>query len=158
MPRTELAQRSGVKYPTLAGIENGDQVGTTRLHTIAAVLSVNIGWLETGKGQKEPLPLASQALRIDASTIASAQKALASMARVNGLPPSWETDPEHLALAINTVIEVGTAEGGNVIDLMAGIADRLRKGAVNAVDAGTIGNRDSAAVSSNGHGKPKARP
>jgi transcriptional regulator with XRE-family HTH domain len=54
--RAELCRRADIKYPTLAGIENGDQTATTRLHAIANALSVSIGWLETGKGPKESAP------------------------------------------------------------------------------------------------------
>lgn len=45
---------AGVPYPTLAGIENGDQNGSTRLHEIAAALRVSPKWLETGRGPKQP--------------------------------------------------------------------------------------------------------
>lgn len=50
--RTMLAQLSGVKYPTLAGIENGDQESSTQLHAIAAALGVSPTWLESGRGRK----------------------------------------------------------------------------------------------------------
>ena len=159
MTRAELARLADIKYPTLAGIENGDQAGSTRLHAIAAALGVSISWLESGRGRKLPsIPASSEShsLRITADIIRDAQAALRSMARIGGHPPSWETDPENLALAINTVIEVGTADGGNVIDLMAKIADTMRKGAGNAADGGTNGRGDSTAVSSSGNGKPKA--
>lgn len=54
LERKELAALSGVPYPTLAGIENGDQASTTRLHAIAHALGVNPQWLETGAGPKYP--------------------------------------------------------------------------------------------------------
>lgn len=53
MSRSELAARSGVKYPTLAGIENGDQQSSTFLPDIAAALDVNLDWLRTGKGPRD---------------------------------------------------------------------------------------------------------
>gem|GEM_PF-6328077 len=46
---------TGIPYPTLAGIENGDQKGSTRLHVIAAKLAVNVHYLESGKGEPEDL-------------------------------------------------------------------------------------------------------
>lgn len=54
MSRNELAALSGIPYPTLAGIENGDQDSSTKLHAIATALRVSVKWLETGKGQKAP--------------------------------------------------------------------------------------------------------
>lgn len=48
--RRELAERIGMPYPTLAGLENGDQAGSTKLHAIAAALGVRVDWLESGRG------------------------------------------------------------------------------------------------------------
>jgi transcriptional regulator with XRE-family HTH domain len=53
--RPQLAKLAGIPYPTLAGIENDDQSGSTRLHAIAKALRVNVEWLETGNGPKEPV-------------------------------------------------------------------------------------------------------
>lgn len=53
MTRPQLSEASGVKYPTLAGIENNDQAGTTQLPALAEALGVNIRWLQTGKGPRE---------------------------------------------------------------------------------------------------------
>lgn len=53
LSRPELAERSGVKYPTLAGIENGDQASSTRLHALAKALRVRVDWLATGTGSME---------------------------------------------------------------------------------------------------------
>lgn len=50
MSRPELAEAAGIKYPTLAGIENSDQTETTKLPALAEALGVNIRWLQTGKG------------------------------------------------------------------------------------------------------------
>lgn len=49
MTRSSLSEAADIKYPTLAGIENGDQASSTRLHVIAKVLKVRPEWLETGK-------------------------------------------------------------------------------------------------------------
>lgn len=54
MSRPQLAEAAGIKYPTLAGIENNDQGATTRLRSIAEALGVSVRWLETGKGPMEP--------------------------------------------------------------------------------------------------------
>lgn len=53
MSRPKLAEAAGIKYPTLAGIENNDQGATTRLASIAEALGVSIRWLESGKGPME---------------------------------------------------------------------------------------------------------
>lgn len=52
LERKELAAKAGIPYPTLAGIENGDQSGSTKMHAIAAALGVSASWLETGRGRK----------------------------------------------------------------------------------------------------------
>lgn len=54
MTRPQLVEASGVKYPTLAGIENNDQAATTQLPAIAEALGVSIRWLQTGKGSTDP--------------------------------------------------------------------------------------------------------
>ncbi len=53
MSRPELAEAARIKYPTLAGIENNDQAGTTQLPQLAAALRVNIRWLQSGKGPRD---------------------------------------------------------------------------------------------------------
>lgn len=54
MTRQELARRSGVPYPTLSGLENGDQTATTRIAELAQALRVRAEYLATGKGPIEP--------------------------------------------------------------------------------------------------------
>ncbi|NJC47348.1 UNVERIFIED_ORG: phage repressor protein C with HTH and peptisase S24 domain [Xanthomonas campestris] len=53
MTRPQLSEAAGVKYPTLAGIENNDQTGTTQLPALAEALNVNVRWLQTGKGPRD---------------------------------------------------------------------------------------------------------
>lgn len=53
LSRPGLSKLSGVKYPTLAGIENEDQSSTTFLPDLAEALSVNLEWLRTGKGPRD---------------------------------------------------------------------------------------------------------
>lgn len=52
LSRPQLADLTGIKYPTLAGIENGDQGSSTQIPVIADVLGVNPLWLSTGRGPK----------------------------------------------------------------------------------------------------------
>jgi transcriptional regulator with XRE-family HTH domain len=49
LTRPQLSDLTGIKYPTLAGIENGDQASSTKLHRIATVLRVRVEWLEAGQ-------------------------------------------------------------------------------------------------------------
>lgn len=60
MTRADLAAAAGIKYPTLAGIENNDQAGTTQLVGIARALDVSATWLQTGKGPMEHVTSADQ--------------------------------------------------------------------------------------------------
>jgi transcriptional regulator with XRE-family HTH domain len=51
--QAELAQKVGIKQPTLSDLENDMSKGTTKLASIAKVLRVRPYWLETGKGPSE---------------------------------------------------------------------------------------------------------
>lgn len=53
LSRPQLAEAAKIKYPTLAGIENNDQAGTTQLPQIAEALRVSAKWLQTGRGPME---------------------------------------------------------------------------------------------------------
>lgn len=55
LSRRQLSELSGVGYPTLAGIENDAQKTSTQLPDLAQALQVNIGWLHTGKGERDLL-------------------------------------------------------------------------------------------------------
>ncbi|WP_298580530.1 XRE family transcriptional regulator [uncultured Luteimonas sp.] len=59
LSRTDLVKLSGVKYPTLAGIENDDQGTSTFLPDIARALAINLDWLRTGKGPRDAVREAS---------------------------------------------------------------------------------------------------
>lgn len=53
LTRTQLCELAGLKYPTIAGIENGNQKTTTELPAIAKALGVSVEWLQTGRGPRE---------------------------------------------------------------------------------------------------------
>lgn len=53
LSRPQLAEAARIKYPTLAGIENNDQAGTTQLPQLAEALMVSPRWLQTGRGPME---------------------------------------------------------------------------------------------------------
>lgn len=62
----QASKASGIPYPTLKGILNGHQKGSTRLAELARVLGVQAVWLATGKGPRDLSPVASGILQ-DAS-------------------------------------------------------------------------------------------
>lgn len=50
MSQLELAQRVGLRQPTLSDLENDTSKGSGKLASIAHVLNVRSFWLETGRG------------------------------------------------------------------------------------------------------------
>lgn len=54
LTQKQLADKVGIKQPTLSELENGDSAGTTMVASFAAALGVSALWLETGKGDKHP--------------------------------------------------------------------------------------------------------
>ncbi len=85
--RTALAAMTGVGYSTLAELERGGMQTTTKLRVIAEALGVQLSYLETGKGGKEPA--ASQPAGLDVAKLAdllgTVESAIAS-ARVTVAP------------------------------------------------------------------------
>jgi transcriptional regulator with XRE-family HTH domain len=69
--RPKLAEEAGVPYPTLAGLENGDQQSSTHIPAIAAATGVSALWLATGRGAMKPTggDVASQSARPDPAII-----------------------------------------------------------------------------------------
>lgn len=51
--QADLAQRVGIKQPTLSDLENDMSKGSTKLASIAKALGVRPYWLETGKGPSD---------------------------------------------------------------------------------------------------------
>jgi len=113
MKRTELSQATGIPYPTLAGIENGDQESSTQLHNIAKALGVRVEWLEKGKGSMEGPEASpggvSQSLRLDPEKLAETAKALRERYEEAGLVFSIEEDPETFAIAYGYRVEMSDA-------------------------------------------------
>lgn len=50
-----LAERVGLRPSTIYDLERGDSKSTKKLHVIAAVLRVNVHYLEAGKGTPEDM-------------------------------------------------------------------------------------------------------
>lgn len=60
MSQKELADKIGIKQPSLSELETGESAGTTYLARIASVLAFNPLWLETGRGPKEYEPTSAR--------------------------------------------------------------------------------------------------
>lgn len=77
--RSKLATESGVPYPTLAGLENGDQKSSTAIPALASALGVHALWLAENKGPRD-FSEPSQSARFDDSTMTQAVELLYLMA------------------------------------------------------------------------------
>jgi transcriptional regulator with XRE-family HTH domain len=55
LTQVELAQKVGIKQPSLSELEKGDSASSKYLPAIAAALGVSALWLQTGKGLKYPI-------------------------------------------------------------------------------------------------------
>jgi len=58
-----LAQRVGLRPSTIYDLERGDSKSTKKLHVIAAVLRVNVHYLEAGKGSPEDMTAPDQPMQ-----------------------------------------------------------------------------------------------
>ena len=56
LSQTYVAERIGIKQPTLSALESGDSAGSIYTASLASVLQVNALWLETGRGPEFPEP------------------------------------------------------------------------------------------------------
>jgi transcriptional regulator with XRE-family HTH domain len=77
--RKTLAAESGVPYPTLAGLENGDQKTSTSIPALASALDVHALWLAENKGPKH-FGATSQSARFSDDTMSQAVELLHLMA------------------------------------------------------------------------------
>ena len=128
--RPKLAEEAGVPYPTLAGLENGDQQTSSWIPAIAAATGVNALWLASGKGSMhEPatsVPF-SQSERPDFTKMSAAVTVLREYLEILGEPAHWVADPVMLEIAYLVVDEFGApVEASNVIDLTKRLAGKLR--------------------------------
>ncbi len=156
MSRAELAERSGVPYPTLAGLEVGDQKQSTRLPALAAALGVSALWLSTGKGHKEdtamngsgPLPpdnadnqqgRASHSGRMDPDRLAAAMRFTRYFLEARGQEPAIEEHPK-LVLVGYDLLEAIEADGqeGDFLEFTKRMAARLREtGGIDGLERGS---------------------
>ncbi len=108
LSRTQLAEDSGVPYPTLAGLENGDQQSSTAIPKLAEVLGVNALWLSHKKGLKHPPAQASHSVQWDFPKLALAHQILReSYAADRKEPYSVETEPEALIEVYEKLVLAG---------------------------------------------------
>lgn len=132
LSRTDLAKLTGIKYPTLAGIENGDQESTTQLHVIAEALGVRPGWLERGDGSKawvaEPRPAYPIRLLPEWQLMATAVKVLQEHLAVRGEPASWIAEPALLEMAYQVVTaHDGGCEAADILEMAKTLAEKRRE-------------------------------
>lgn len=122
--RPELAQRAGVPYPTLAGLENGDQSTSAHLPILAATLGVDALWLSSGKLPKgSPSHQPSHSERWSPTILADAMTLLDQLDQILGRAIEPRPNPGRLSIACE-VVEAGgvNPRDGSVVRL----ADRLR--------------------------------
>lgn len=129
LARTEIS-KAGL-YFILDGTTHPEKVRFQTIHDICKALRISPDWLMFGFGDMETGRIGLP--RIEADTIRDAQDALRAIAQIQGLQAAeteeWANDPERLAMAIDCVLTVKAEipAGGNIIDLMAKIADRIRR-------------------------------
>jgi transcriptional regulator with XRE-family HTH domain len=92
MTQAQLARKAGLSVSTIRDLESGKNRATTRLLQIAKALRVNPAWLETGKGQKEPVTQVDGAYLVAESLQDLAEKLL-------------DKGPETIAELIKLIIE-----------------------------------------------------
>jgi transcriptional regulator with XRE-family HTH domain len=96
--RKDLARDVGLSYSGLSDLESGKAKNTTKLHRLAARLSVDVIYLETGKESSKASMSGqethSQTLRLNPDMIAETHRALRELYKENGRVFSIEEEPE----------------------------------------------------------------
>ncbi len=128
MTRPQLAAAADIKYPTLAGIENGDQASSTQIPAIAAALGVRPEWLQTGRKPMDALAdLPSQPARLDPEIVAGSFKILRAAFEHKGKSYNPELDPDLFVFTYQFLQEQeGEASPGNLIDFGQRLAERMQ--------------------------------
>lgn len=129
--RAELVRLSGVPYPTLAGLENGDQNSSTKLHALAQALGVSVRWLETGQGSRTDalLPLASQAVRLDPLMLSQTHEFLETAFALQGKQFDLQDNWDLFADAYDYLVEDDRpVDQRNLVDFGRWLAARQAKG------------------------------
>lgn len=116
MKRSQLSEKSGVPYPTLAGIENDDQESTTQLPAIQRALEARMEWLEAGVGEwdaRKAVTDGPPAAPVPDSELRSAVTALAKVVAETRLD---------VAAALEN--ELMTLPEGRYLDVLLGVVRR----------------------------------
>lgn len=137
--RPELAQRAGVPYPTLAGLENGDQSSSAHLPILAATLGVDALWLSSGKSPKgSPSQQPSHSARWSPMILADAMTLLDQLDQILGRAIEPRPNPARLSIACEVVEAGGVNHREGVV---VRLADRLRalEGKADGDGSGKVG-------------------
>lgn len=65
MSQAELARKVGLRQASISDLESGKTRGTASIAKIASALNVSAMWLETGRGDKEPVQLDNNVTPVD---------------------------------------------------------------------------------------------
>lgn len=133
----DLAPRIGISkaalYFMLDGTSGPDGVRYSTVQGLCRALRIRPEWLMSGLGAMESAD-ASHPAEIDADTIRYAQEALRAIAQIGGIKQGILSeqimDPEKMAIAVNTVLEVKLGQNANTInfiDLISKIAEKIRE-------------------------------
>lgn len=123
LSRPELADAAKIKYPTLAGLENGDQQTSSFLPQIASALGVNALWLSTGRGPIYPRDATSQP---DYQQLSKAITVLQTCLEIMGKRPAGVSDPDLIAEAHGLVLQHKGDATMTVLELAKLLATRIR--------------------------------
>ena len=118
MSRVQLAEKSKVPYPTLAGIENDDQTSTTQLPAIQRALEASMEWLETGVGEWDAREAIPGGQPIQQAPDSELQLALTALARV--------VAGTTLDAAQALEDELGALPAGRYLTVLLGVVQRER--------------------------------
>lgn len=128
--RADLARMAGVPYSTLAGLENGDQTGSTKLWSIAKALQCEPRWLETGSGPmvepagsvdillRESSPTAYYAK--DADIVAIPQMNVGGSMGDGAAPPNHPAVLQHITARISELRKQCTFSAPENLQLITG--------------------------------------
>lgn len=103
LARKDLAKRAGLSYTGLSDLESGKAKSTTKLHHFAAILGVDVNYLETGtqpaNGVRDASPAyqASQCMRLDPEMLRDVYQAITEIYEEQGLVYKLDLDPELFA-------------------------------------------------------------
>lgn len=152
--RPKLAEETGVPYPTLAGLENGDQQTSSWIPAIAAATGVSALWLASGKGEMAVSVSASQPLQWDPDTVRAAHELIRGVYEDEGKVYDIELEPDLFIATYQRLVALRDRPSlANVATIVRDI-DRLR--AESGEDE--QGGRDErAGVASAAKGKKRAR-